>query len=204
VRLTVDGLDRLADIAGPVVFASNHQSLLDVPVILMALPPRWRYRLATAMAKELFAVPFGRSRDDRASWGRFAYACACLFFNAFPLPQRETGARETLRYIGEMAAGGESILIFPEGKRTEHGEIAAFKPGVGMIASRLDLRVVPVRLEGLDRVLHTGWRAPVRGPVRVTFGAPLILAGDDYAALARQIEQAVRGLVSNSGTRTSA
>jgi long-chain acyl-CoA synthetase len=194
VKLTVDGVEHLADVRGPVVFASNHQSLLDVPVILRALPPRLRYRVATAMAKEMFAPRLLGRTVNQESWGTVGYVLSCLFFNAFPLPQREAGARDTLRYIGEMTADGESILIFPEGQRTEHGEIAAFKPGVGMIASRLDLRVVPVRIEGLDRVLHTGWRWPVRGPVHVSFGAPLTLTGNDYAGLASEVERAVRGL----------
>ena len=63
-----------------------------------------------------------------------------------------------------------------------------------MIASRLDVPVVPVRIEGLDKVLHHTWKSPKRGPARVTFGAPLQLTGDDYEALAKQVEDAVRGL----------
>jgi hypothetical protein len=63
-----------------------------------------------------------------------------------------------------------------------------------MIASRLDVRVVPVRLDGVDRVLHPKWKFPRSGPVRVAFGAPMRLRGDDYAALAQQVERAVREL----------
>jgi 1-acyl-sn-glycerol-3-phosphate acyltransferase len=63
-----------------------------------------------------------------------------------------------------------------------------------MIGSRLEVPVVPVRIDGADRVLHPTWRMARPGPVRVAFGAPLRLQGDDYAALALQVEQAVRGL----------
>jgi long-chain acyl-CoA synthetase len=63
-----------------------------------------------------------------------------------------------------------------------------------MIAARLRVPVVPVRLDGLDRVLHHTWRWPARGPVRVTFGPPLHLEGEEYAALAARIEDAVRML----------
>jgi long-chain acyl-CoA synthetase len=115
-----------------------------------------------------------------------------MFFNAFPLPQRETGTRQTLRYIGDLFAAGFSLLIFPEGKRTDKGEINRFLPGVGMIASRLDVPIVPVRLEGLDRVLHQTWKFPVRGPVRVTFLPPMSLTGNDYAGIAGEVEEAVR------------
>jgi len=63
-----------------------------------------------------------------------------------------------------------------------------------MMASRLEVPIVPVRIEGLDKVLHHTWRMARPGRVRVAFGAPLRLAGDDYGALARQVEDAVRKL----------
>jgi len=86
------------------------------------------------------------------------------------------------------------VLIFPEGKRSDHGEINRFMPGVGMIASRLGAPVVPVRIVGLDKVLHHTWRMARPGRVRVVFGKPLHLIGDDYEALAKQVEDAVRNL----------
>ena len=63
-----------------------------------------------------------------------------------------------------------------------------------MIASKLSVPVVPVRIEGLDRVLHTTWRMARPGRVRVAFGAPLHLEGEDYEALAKRVEEAVRRL----------
>ena len=86
------------------------------------------------------------------------------------------------------------MLIFPEGKRTEHGEIAPFRPGVAMMASRLEVPVIPVRLVGVDRVLHRSWKMARPGKVRVILGAPMKLSGHDYAELAAQVEVAVRKL----------
>jgi long-chain acyl-CoA synthetase len=86
------------------------------------------------------------------------------------------------------------VLIFPEGIRTDRGEIKPFRPGIGMIGARLGLPVVPVRLEGVDKVLHTSWKMARPGPVSVTFGAPMRLSGDNYADLALQVEKAVRDL----------
>ncbi len=194
VDLEIQGLDRLRDVRGPVIFAANHQSHFDTPVILDALPARWRYRVATAMAKEFFKAHFYPEQFTRTQWftNSVNYYLASMFFNAFPLPQREAGTRQTLRYIGELVGTGYSVLIFPEGKRTDQGEINRFQPGIGMIASRLNVPVVPVRLEGLDRVLHQRWKFPKRGRARIAFGSPMSLTGNDYAALALEVEEAVR------------
>jgi long-chain acyl-CoA synthetase len=192
----VEGLDNLRGLKGPVIFASNHQSHFDVPAILWALPAGWRYRVAPAMSKEFFQAHFHPEHFSRGK--RFTnglnYVLACLVFSAFPLPQRESGARAALRYAGDLAADGISILIFPEGKRTDAGEIQAFQPGVGMLAAKLRLPVVPVKLEGLERVLHRSAKFPTPGPARVKFGPAVRSEETDPAALAREIERAVRSL----------
>ncbi|HEY7290290.1 MAG TPA: AMP-binding protein [Vicinamibacterales bacterium] len=194
--LRVEGREHLRDLDGPVMFAANHQSFMDGPAIMAALPARWRYAVAPAMGKEMFAAHFFPSQHGRLEWfaNSLNYYLAVLFFNAFPLPQREAGARQTLRYIGDLLAERTSVLIFPEGRRSETGEIDAFRPGIGMIASRLDVPVVPVRIDGLQNVLRVGWRMARPGRVRVAFGAPLRLHGEDYTALAGQVESAVRAL----------
>ena len=192
----VRGLENLDHVSGPVVFAANHQSHMDVPVILSVLPGSWRARIAPAMAKEFFKAHFfpeGFS-GRQVLTNRLNYYLAAFFFNTFPLPQREAGARQTLRYIGEVTGAGYSVLIFPEGVRTDKGEINPFRGGIGMIGSRLGLPVIPVRLEGVDRVLHTRWKMARPGRVSVTFGRPMRLSGDNYAELAKQVEQAVRDL----------
>jgi len=195
-RISVAGLENLKGLQPPVIFAPNHQSFMDVPAVLYALPAEWRARLAPAMAKEWFEPHF---HPDRYSpWRRFTsgsqYYSATLFFNAFPLPQREMGARRTLRYMGSLTDEGLCVLIFPEGDRTHAGELLPFRPGVAMLASRARVPVVPVRLQGLERVFHRDAHWPTHAPSKVTFGAPLILEGDDYAAEAKRVEDAVRRL----------
>jgi long-chain acyl-CoA synthetase len=192
----VTGLEHLRDLDGPVIFASNHQSFMDGPVIMAALPARWRYRLAPAMGKEMFAAHFFPNDHGTLSWftNSLNYYLAVLLFNAFPLPQREAGARQTLRYIGELLADRHSLLIFPEGRRSESGAIDAFRPGIGMIASKLGAAVVPVRIDGLQHVLGVGGHMARPGRVRVAFGAPLRLVGEDYQELAATVEAAVRAL----------
>ena len=194
--LRVSGLEHLRDLQGPVIFAANHQSFMDGPVIMAALPSRWRYRVAPAMGKEMFAAHFFPREHGTLAWftNSLNYYLAVFFFNAFPLPQREAGARQTLRYIGELLADRNSLLIFPEGRRSESGAIDAFRPGIGMIASKLGAQVVPVRIDGLQHVLGVGRRMARPGRVRVAFGAPLRLVGEDYEALAKTVESAVRAL----------
>jgi long-chain acyl-CoA synthetase len=195
-HLRVDGLEHLANLEGPVVFAANHQSHMDVPVILAALPGRWRATVAPAMLKEFFKAHFYPAEHTWRQWftNSLNYYLAAFFFNAFPIPQREAGARQTLQYIGELTGSGTSILIFPEGVRVETDDVKPFRGGIGMIASRLDIPVIPVRLRGVHRVLHMRWKFPRPGTVRVSFGAPLRLRGDDFAALARDVESAVKAL----------
>src|SRR5579872_3219731 len=190
------GLENLRGVKGPVILASNHQSYMDAAAIMLALPRRLRYRAAPAMRKEFFDAHF---HPERHSWlARFTsglnYYLSALYFNAFPIPQREAGTFETLRYMGEISNEGWCILIFPEGKMTDAGEISTFQPGVGMIASKLQVPVVPVRLRGLDKVLHRTWRFARPGHVDVTFGKPMTLTGGDYIANARQVEEAVKNL----------
>ncbi len=193
---TIDGLEHLRDLKTPVIFAANHQSHMDAPMILWALPGRLRYRVAIAMAKEFFKAHFFPEQYGRMA--RFTnslnYYLSALFFNAFPLPQREAGARQTLRYIGDVLEDGFSVLIFPEGRRSVDQTIDHFRPGVGMIASRLSVPVVPVRIVDMNKVLHPTWKMARPGPVRIAFGPPLSLSGDNYEALAKEVEEAVRRL----------
>jgi long-chain acyl-CoA synthetase len=194
--ITVRGREHLDALDGPVVFAVNHQSHFDVPVVLAAMPGHIRKTVAPAMAKEFFKAHFFPEGEPWRTvlTRRLNYYLAAFFFNAFPLPQREAGARQTLRYIGEVTGDGFSVLIFPEGVRSDTGEMASFRGGIGMIGSRLALPVVPVRIDGVHRILHLKSRFPRPGRVTVAFGAPIRLHGDDYAALAKQVEEAVRQL----------
>jgi long-chain acyl-CoA synthetase len=63
-----------------------------------------------------------------------------------------------------------------------------------MIGSRLDIPIVPVRIDDVDKLLPVGAQFIRPGRVRVAFGQPLRLQGSDYADLASQVERAVRTL----------
>ena len=194
--IRVEGLDRLAHAHDPVLYAANHQSVMDGPVILAALPPERRHRVATVAAREWFSPHFHPERHTRLQRAAtsLAYYLGVLCFNVAPLPQREAGARDAMRHLGTLLGQGSSVLIFPEGRRRETGRIDTFQPGVGMLASRMQAPVVPVRIDGVDRVLPVGARWARPGRVRVAFGDPIRVEGDDFAAIAHRIEDAVRAL----------
>lgn len=196
LRVRVHGREHVEPLAGPVIFAANHQGHVDMPALLMALPRRWRTRVAVAIAKEYFDAWFEPGRaSGRQRWASgVLYGLVALFFQGFPLPQRQPGVRQTLRYAGTLVDGGISLLVFPEGRRTDAGELSPFRPGIGMMAVKLRVPVVPVRIVGSDRVWHRTWRAPRRGRVDVYFGAPRTYGSGDAAAIAREVEDAVTRL----------
>ena len=193
----IEGVEHLSNVRGPVIFTPNHQSHLDTPLILSALPAHYRYHVAAAMWKEYFDAHFSPRNYPRykSVFSTLLYWLIALFFNGFPVPQTEVGARQSLRYAGDLVSDGWSVLFFPEGERTEAGEIHPFQPGIGLLAKHLGVPVIPIRLRGVEKVLHRHAYWPHRGPVEITFGPPLERwKGLDYAAVTKRIEQAVRTL----------
>ena len=197
VRTSVEGMDHLAGLHPPVLFAANHTSHFDTPVLLTALPARWRRRLHPAMVQEHFRAHFqpgGFALRQRLSH-TLQYLIAAGLFNAFPLPQAMGGVRRVLKYMGEVVDRGGCPLVFPEGRRTPDGQIHPFRSGIGLMALRLRVPVVPVHIAGLFDILppHRQW--PLPGRVRVRIGAPVDLHGiEDYEEAARRVEAAVRAL----------
>jgi long-chain acyl-CoA synthetase len=205
--LTVTGLENLHGLKPPVIFASNHTSHLDVPTIYTALPHAWQQLLAPAMMKDHFRAyfePHGHSSKE-VLLAAAAYFLACLIYNAYPLPQQMSGTRRALAYTGDLINRGYCPIVFPEGLRTADGALQKFRPGIGMMAVRLRVPVVPIRLSGLYEIysLHDWW--PRRGPIRVSIGTPLSFGTQtSYEEAARQLEEVYRrGMLSQprSGDR---
>ena len=187
VSQKVSGKENLKGLTGPVLFAANHLSMLDTPVVLAALPRVWRRRVAAAATAHLL---LGRSRIERMS--------ADFFFNAFPFAQ--TGSiRPSMEYCGRLLDQGWSVLIYPEGARSETGGMDVFKSGAGLLAVELRVPVVPVYLEGTGEAMQRGKALPRRGNVEVRFGEPLHFPpGTSYADATASIESAVRALANRA------
>jgi long-chain acyl-CoA synthetase len=197
LTLTVEGIENLRNLNSPVLFASNHQSDLDTPAIFVALPPRWRYHVAPAMSQDYFRSwlePVSVPLKQRLST-MVEYFLATGIFNAYPLPQRMAGVRRALKYTGELIDEGYCPLVYPEGMRTPNGTLQPFKTGIGLMATRLRVPVVPVHLAGLFEIYSSHHHWPQRGPVKVTFGAPLHFEQEhDEVTAARMIEEAIHQL----------
>jgi long-chain acyl-CoA synthetase len=190
-ELNVEGYENLQGLSEPHLLAANHTSMLDAPVILMALPEKERERTAIAAWAEYFEAP-GRPRMERIL-RRLEFYLAATLFGIFPLPQTRV-FRSSIRHTGALLDRGWNALIFPEGARTRTGEMGSFKEGVGVMASWLRVPVVPIRVEGLFELLPVGRVRPRRGKVTVRFGQPLRFPSTaSYLEITRTVEEAVRG-----------
>ena len=85
-------------------------------------------------------------------------------------------------------------MIFPEGHRTETGEIIPFKDGIGHLALGIGVPVVPVRLKGTFGILPPGASFPKRGDVYVHIGKPYMVSGGEPKAIARKLKKIVQEL----------
>ena len=179
--LKVTGREKLQGIRGPVLFASNHSLGLDNPLIIKAVPPVWRRRLAIAGAAVLWRNPI-------------FWVINPLLGNGFPIAQGGA-VRPSLENMGKILDNGWSVLIYPEGELTVGGPIKPFMNGTGMVAVEGRLPVVPVKLH-INR-LGAPVRFPLlkRGSVEVRFGEPLTFSPTtSYQEATNAIEQAVNSL----------
>ena len=196
--LDVEGGEHLARLEPPVLFAPNHASVLDLPVLCRALPRSWRARTAPAITAEYFRPWWDPTRGGFRGFFRgfvrgVQFRLAAALFQAFPLPQGQ-GFRDALRHAGELIDAGQCPVVFPEGTRSSRG-ILPFRAGIGLMATRLRIPVVPVHLRGMEHVLPPDCWWPRRAPVRVRFGAALRFEpGTEPQDATRRIEEAVRSL----------
>ena len=193
----VRGRERLRGVRGPVLVVSNHITMADVGFILWALPPRLRHRLAVAMEgerlEELRTPPTTlgalERRLEQVNW-----ALVTGLFNAFPLPQR-SGFRESFSFAGESVDRGYSVLVFPEGRRTPDGKMHEFRSGIGLLANRLDIPIVPMRIDGLFELKKAHKRHARPGQIVVTVGEPVRFAPEtDPAKIAQELAARVAAL----------
>ncbi|HJQ33599.1 MAG TPA: AMP-binding protein [Pyrinomonadaceae bacterium] len=192
----VRGRDNLRDLRGPALFVSNHITYFDHALILSALPGRFRRRLAIAQEGE--RLRWWRKPPEGTPWHRrlrwlAQYFLVVLIFNTFSLP-KASGFRRSFAYAGESVDRGYSLLVFPEGIRADAPGMSPFRGGIGVLAAKLGLPVVPVRIDGLLELKLSGRRgftAPHNVTIRL--GHPVTYAADeDPTKITADLERRVK------------
>ncbi len=163
---TIHGLDRLADLEGPVIFAANHHSHVDTPLMLSAIPEPWRHHMFIAAAADYF---FGN---------RVTAPLSALVIGAIPIERNKVG-RKSADDAAALIDDGWSMLIFPEGGRSPDGWGQPFRGGAAYLSTRCDIPVVPVHIEGTGRILRKGRNVPQPSPTTITFGRPMRATEDE-------------------------
>jgi len=182
----IRGIEKLSGLKGPALLISNHVTDVDAPLILSVLPFRWRLRLAIAMSGELL-------REWRST-KKLTYALGASLFNVFSLP-RKSGFRKSFAYAGEAIDRGFSVLIFPEGHETKNGMMQPFRSGIGLLASELNVPIIPIKLDGLWELKQRPQYFVRPGTVSVTFGEPVqFRPGQTPEEITRELESRVRSL----------
>jgi long-chain acyl-CoA synthetase len=185
------GRENLNGIDGPFLITCNHVTYIDLGFVLIAMPPRIRHKIAVGMWGErlwgMWRPPASMNLFARW-WQRAGYWLAVALFDVFPLPQ-QSGVRESFAYAGESVDRGYSVLVFPEGRRTQDGKPSPFRSGVGMLAQKLDIPVVPIRIDGLYGMKISGRKIAHKGELKVLIGKPLRFSPDTPAEeITRQLE----------------
>jgi long-chain acyl-CoA synthetase len=191
------GKHHLTEVAAPAMFVCNHITSIDAAFVILALPGRFRRKLAIAMIGEMLRdwryPPAGTGLLARAG-RRLIYWLVLCFFNSFSLPQ-ESGFRKSFAFAGRAVDLGYNVLVFPEGQRTQDGRMNRFMGGTGLMAAGLNVAVVPVRISGLFELKQRKRYFALPGEITITFGEPVRYQGsDDPASITRDLEKRAAGL----------
>jgi 1-acyl-sn-glycerol-3-phosphate acyltransferase len=156
IKVKASGLEKIA-LSGSYVFVSNHLSYMDTPVVLANIPVQFRF-----LAKSgLFKIPLMGTHLSRAGH--------------IPVPRDDARAAvKTMNMAAQaMRERGTSLLVFPEGGRSQTGELAPFKEGAAYLAIRAGVPLVPIALKGTREVLPFGSGHVRSGWVTMRIGDPI-------------------------------
>ena len=174
VRVRVEGLERL-DPARSYVFAANHQSIYDIPIVFASLPFQLRI-----IAK--------------ASLGRIPFMGWHLQRTGHVLVDRSKAGAGTVKKMARLVAKGHSLIVFPEGTRSADGAVAPFKGGSFVIALEAGLPIVPISIVGSRHVMRKSELMVRPATVSLVVHDPIETSGQARNA-ARNVAASVREVV---------
>jgi 1-acyl-sn-glycerol-3-phosphate acyltransferase len=175
----VIGLDKI-DTSRPHVYAVNHASALDIPVLYVYLPFQFRI----AFKKELLSYPI-------IGWHLTRSGQVCVD------QQNPAGSIGSIRSALKSLKAGMPLVIFPEGGRTPDGEIKPFLPGAFFLAIKAKVDIVPVALIGTFDLLPMNTYHIKCQPLEIRVGDPIStagLSGHDMQALSDKVQKGVTDL----------
>ncbi len=161
----------------PTIYVSNHQSTLDAPVLFWGL---WPVRFRFVAKHTLKYVPV---------MGWYLLLARYIFIDR----SNHRTAVQTLDAAGARIRAGTSIVVFPEGTRSDTGAILPFKKGPFAVAVKAGVAICPVTIEGTGSVMPKNSWSIQPGPVKLMIGPPIDPTpyGDDRETLARVVRDAI-------------
>ena len=174
VRVEVRGLEHL-DAQRSSVFAANHQSIYDIPIVFWSLPVQLRI-----IAK--------------ASLGRFPFLGWHLQRTGHLLIDRTNPGAGVLKKMARLVGGARSLIVFPEGTRSVDGRVARFKGGTFLLAIDAGLPIVPLSIARSRHVMRKGRLMTCPGDVTLTVHPPIPTV-DVTREQARELAERVRAVV---------
>jgi 1-acyl-sn-glycerol-3-phosphate acyltransferase len=166
------------------IYFANHQSHFDWVLIWAALPRDLRATTRPIAARDYWtATPFKHWITREV-------------FHAVYVDRQRTDDQDPLEPLIEALEHGDSLVIFPEGTRSNQGEPQPFKSGLFHLAERFpQVQLIPAWIHNVQRVMPKGEVVPVPILCTVTFGAPLAhVDGEDKREFLERARQAVIGL----------
>ena len=192
-RRAVTGREHLRGLEGPVLFVANHASHMDTPLLLRALPWRWRRCTAVAAASDYF-------------YGSAVLAHAVsLAFGTVPVERNEAGANGA-SVLETLLDGGWSLVIYAEGTRSRDGTVGRLRAGAALLAAERGLPIVPVHVAGTHATMPVGRGWMRRGSgfsrreVTVAFGPAI---HPDPSQHRVEVMEQVRGFLASQGAETT-
>jgi long-chain acyl-CoA synthetase len=186
----------------PMLIVANHVTAFDGPLLEYGLPAPIRRRMAVAMSGEMLtAYRRFRNLQPVQPTGRFFlpgplfYFLVTALFNVFPLP-RQRDFQRSFAHAGEALDRGFNVMVFPEGARSREGQMAKFRPGIGLLAKQSGVPVLPMALRGLGDLKASGRGWFRTGKVEIRVGEPIRFGPlDSEAAITERLQAEVEKLL---------
>ena len=174
VRVRVSGLEHLEP-GRSYVFAANHQSIYDIPIVFSSIP----FQLRIVAKESLGRIPFMGWHLHRAG---------------HLLVDRRNPGADIVQKMRRLVGESSSLIVFPEGTRSRDGLVGRFKKGSFLVAMDAQLPVVPVSISRSREVMRKGELMVCPGDVEVTIHSPIPTAGvarEQVVTIADEVRAAV-------------